>query len=193
MKIQIIIIISVLASTISAFSQTKIKTEKFVGMSYWTKFVLATEGNCKIEITPTDISPSEEICVFSAHLKTDTKIKLLELSDEKNWAKLKFQTADKREFDVYLKNDSRKTFHKSFKLAFSKNKRFKEDYYPYDNSLDTKLDLIKNLGFPTSISRDKENEKWTFGADWVYFDFYNYDETYIYLENDKVTKINGII
>ena len=108
------LILSSLLFVCSVFSQTNFNTKLLVGKFYWTKIILAREGNCKIEITPNDISPNQKYCNFQNHLEANSKIKLKESTYQKQWAKLTFVNENKIDFVVFLKNDSKQDFQKSF-------------------------------------------------------------------------------
>jgi hypothetical protein len=190
-RVIIWLLFAFLVFPVNIFSQTKIDKKRFVGKSFWTKFVLATDSDCKIRIAPRDISPGAEICSFIAHIKANTEIKLKQLADEKDWAKLTFEV-NTEEFDLFLKNGSKKDFHESFDLALSSKKISEEDVSP-SCSVQSKLDIIKKMGIPSRISRTGESEKWTFGVGWIGGYPCGFDETYIEIKKDKVVGMSGII
>lgn len=177
----------------SAFSQTGIDKNKFVGKTFWTKFVLATLSDCKIEITPDDLSPSENFCHFYEHLEPNTAIKLKALTDEKDWARLTFEVKGD-EFEVFIKNDTKRNFRKSFALAFSKQKLSGEKIYGEcisgKRDAKTPRDVIRKMGFPSKIGRDEVDELWTFtpriqgdcGGDITYVRIKNGQVTQVYIE-----------
>lgn len=193
-RILICFLFSFLALTANGFSQTKIDKKKLVGKSFRTKFVLATDGDCRIEITPNDLSSDQEYCEFVSHIKSNTKLKLKDFSDEKNWAKLVFEVeGENDEFEIFLKNDSKRSFQKSFKLAFSDRKISDDVVFPSCDGKN-KLDIIRKMGFPSKISREREQkEKWTFDPGWIGGFPCSYDVTYIEMQNGKVVSVSGEI
>lgn len=181
---------SFLVLSSAAFSQTKINKNKFIGKSFWTKFVFATRSDCKIEITPDDLSPSEKFCRFYDHLEPNTALKLKNLTDEKDWARLTFEFND-NEFVVFIKNDTKRNFQKSFEMFFSKKKISEgevfSDCVSRKRDAKTTRDVIRKMGFPSKIGRDEIDELWTFSPR-VQVDCGG-DVTYIRIKNGQVTEV----
>lgn len=192
----LLLLLVLLAAGWQIFAQTVINKKKYIGKTFWTKFILATEAagdGCRIEITPRDFSPSAKSCNFYLHLNADTPVFLKDISEEKGWAKLVFEDKNGgEEFQVFLQNVSKAAFRNSFELAFSDRKISDAEIYVSCN-LKTKRDLLKKVGFPSSISRTDGGETWTFDAGWSQFSFCGCDVTYIEIKNNRVTGISGLI
>lgn len=177
----------------SVFSQTPNNTKKYVGKSFWTKFVLPTDSDCKIKIAPDDIVTDDNYCKYTNHLETNTKIKLKKLSSSKGWKKLTFEDSDKYEFSIYLQDNSKNDFQKSFDLAFSKKKLADDEAYRTCPEK-TKLEVIKKLGIPSTISRKGRNEIWDFEVGWaVGFNACGFDAMTIEIVDGFIKQIGGIV
>lgn len=186
------LIISILILSSSIISQTNINKNIFVGKSYWTKFVLATFSDCRIEITPDNISPNQGNCKFQIHLEANSKIKLKKIIYQKQWAKLIFDDKGNYEFEIFLKSDSKINLQKSFDLAFSK-KSVSDDRITPSCNVKTRLDVIRKNGFPSEIYRKGKSETWIFDVGWIGGQFCGYDATHIEIKNGIVTDISGIV
>ncbi len=191
MKITLFILI--LSLPITIFSQNNFDKKLLVGRSFWTKFTLATESECEIKISPTDIITNNEYCKFDVHLETNTKITLKRIVNYRTWAKLVFEDTDKTDFKIYLKNNSKRNFRRSFNLAFSR-KEISEDAVYHICPEKNKIEVIKNLGFPTSIRRNGKNEEWYFDPGWIGGPTVcGYDAMTIKMKAGVITQISGIV
>lgn len=184
-KISFFSFLVVLMLNLSVIAQQEHSSKKFSSNTYWTKSVLAIDGDCKIKVAPDDISPDEKVCYFYKHLLIGSQVTLQMLKMESPWAKLTFiDDKSKEAFVIYVKNTSKKTFKDAFDLFFSK-REIKDSFDSCD--IGTKLDVIKKIGFPSRFSRSDKGESWHFDVAYVGGQICGYDASTIEIGNRKVT------
>jgi hypothetical protein len=189
----IIIVLAILILNLPAYSQNNLKSSNFIPKVFWNKFSLPTVSECKIRITPYDISPDEEYCRFLGHLSKGTKITMKKMFQERGWTKLILQAEEfEDDFEVFLKGSTKANLKKSFDLAFS-SKEIKDDSNFCDCHQKTKLDLIKCKGFPDSITRTKEEEIFHFGYGFIGGQCGGFDISTVRIKKGKIINVGGII
>ena len=183
-------VILILGSTISGQSNPHIK--KLISKTFYVNSILAVTSDCKIKITPDDIVPGKEECAFYELLEIGEKITLQGFTRKGDWAKLQFTTETKPEsFEIYVKNDSEKTFKESFDLFFSSRGI---EYQRLDCDVETKSEVLDKIGFPSRLVRKNGKEYWHFHLDYINQPFCSgFDFFIIEIEKNKVINIGGSI
>ena len=157
----------------------------------WTRTIIPTAASgCRIEITKGDISPDATRCRYSGHMRSGTKLSVRSQIREASWVKLTMSDESEQEFEIYIGNSSNSDFKYIFDQLFSR--RAIKFEYPTCR-IKTKWQTIRNVGFPSDLFREAGKEKWTFGADYVAFEFCNYDVTYIEFKDGKLVELTGLI
>lgn len=128
------------------------------GRDYWTKTVLATESTCKLRIGDGVFSPSESRCSYYGHLPADTKVFLESITRSRPWAKLKLRTDSGETFTVEISNQNKSVFDRIFNSFFTSGAS--DEHYPDCNGTVLK-DFMTSVGFPDTIARRGNEEKWS--------------------------------
>ena len=176
---------------LTVLGQSTAHIKKLVSKTFYVNSILAVTSDCKIKITPDDILPGEKDCAFYELLPIGEKITLRDFTRKGVWAKLRFSREIKPEnFEIYVKNDSEKTFKESFDLFFS-NSEIKDERLDCD--VETKSEVLSKIGFPSRLVRENGKEYWRFDLDYIGGPFCSFDFFIIEIEKNKVINISGSI
>ncbi len=170
-------------------AQNRADIQNIVNRDYWTRSVLATRGSCEIRITSTDLAPVRSDCTFTDHLGIGTKVRVTQIVKNKNWTKVEIEHWEGAT-SIYLSNRSRSEFRRAFNQFFS---RVEIDLDMAACEVVTKRDVIRQLGFPSRISRSGHNEIWTLDFTWIGGYPCGFDETYIEISKNRVIQITGSV
>ena len=85
--------------------------------------------------------------------------------EEKNWRKLTVKAADSNEMpSLILASNEERTFESIFNIFFTKS--FSDiSFQVYCKKLGTRMDVLRELGFPTAYFRDGTREEWRYDLD----------------------------
>lgn len=174
----------------SAFSQNRQDQSK----TYWLKHSLIFFKDCMPRVFPDNIIFTEGDCSVSPYqgdiLSKGFSVEMDYIGEESGFAKILFKYKSKS-YEVLLKNDSPKNFRKTFDLLFSR-KMVSEARDCGD--IKTRKQVIKCLGFPISVTRDGDVEKYFYILEFVgQSPFSSYDGFTIKIKNKKVIDVSGYI
>jgi hypothetical protein len=161
-RVVVTLVLFVAASHYSAPAQSSRDLNNLLSKTFWTRVILATSGDCKIQITPNDLSPNQNNCHFGDELEVSSKVKIRSVKKERGWSRLRIETKLGKT-NIYLRNTSVNVFRKSLFMFFSRSPL--TDPGPSCQG-STKAELIRNLGFPSVIHRDGDSETWELSYAW---------------------------
>ncbi|MFN7943907.1 MAG: hypothetical protein U0Z53_00900 [Blastocatellia bacterium] len=122
-------------------------------------------------------------------LNRSALVEITRVGKEKGFAKVIFRAKD-QEYAALIKNDSEKNFKRAFSLLFSEHKPREWNY----KDPRTKKQMIEYYGFPISICKEEDVERWFYIIEFVGFSPYGaYDGFCVTVKNGKVVDLSGYI
>lgn len=133
--------------------------------AYFLKFEIPIRGECDNRIGPDGPAVRGDSCVFGAGMERGIKVFVSRALEKKAWRKLTVKAADSDETaSLFLASIDERTFESLFNIFFTKS--FSDiSFQVYCNKLGTRMDVLRELGFPTAYFRDGSREEWRYDLD----------------------------
>lgn len=192
------ILIAVLLSTV-AYSQNGGKLREIPNKTYWLKYPLIYFKSCAPRVSPDNIIFTEGNCEADSPysgkiIPKGAEVELNSAVREKGFAKVTFKWASSS-YEVLLKNDSEKTFRKSFDLLFA----MKElgQWYDTDcpSGIKTKKQLVQCIGFPIRAKKEGNVEHYFYILEFAGpgNPYSSYDGFTVMIDHGKIVSVSGYI
>lgn len=194
------LILSLLLS-ITALGDGKLYPEVNLSKPYWLNYSLIFLEGCQPRISPDNITFTVGTCTVNAYkgkiFSRGAKIKIYSITEGNGHTKVRFRYWPQSyelesEYEVLLKNDSKKTLRKSFALLFSQREVPVE--YKCPDQLKTKKHIIKCLGFPIEVHQERDVEKYFYILEFVGPNpFSGFDGFSVEIKKGKFKNVTGYI
>jgi hypothetical protein len=173
---------------------TSTAAEDINGKQYYLRHPLIFIGDRLPEISPDHILFTER-CIEGVEaevydgkiLRRETPVRIDRIDRDTRPAKVHF-IADNKKFTVVLKGVANKDFNRAFDLVFAP-KATKESYKGSKN----KDEVIRRYGFPISICKAGDEEKWFYIVEFAATGWGGYDGWWVKIKNGKVVGVSGYI
>lgn len=181
----------------SVYARSTDRSKVSLSEPYWIKYSLIYLPGCQPKVFPDNIIFTDGPCSDDAYsgkiFQRGTRVKINSVIRGEGFAKVRFGYPDyKTEYEVLLKYDSSKSFNRSFALLFSKDKVPHE--YRCPNELTTKQQVIRCLGYPISITKKGDVERYFYILEFVGPNpFSSYDGFWVEIKDDKFKGVTGYI
>jgi|SRR5688572_3943701 len=194
------IVLSILLS-ITAQAQSNVDGKINTSKPYWLNYSLIFLQGCQPRVFPDNIIFAEGTCRVEAYsgkiFSRGTKVKIYSVVEGDGFAKVRFRYwpeiyESESEYEIFLKSGSSKNFRQSFALLFSEKKV--PDEYDCPDGVKTKKQVIQCLGFPISVEREGDVEKYFYILEFVGPNpFSGYDGFTLKIKRGKVIDVSGYI
>ncbi len=184
-----------------SFAQISVKKDDVLNKIFWLNVAIPSFSKCKRMISTDGIYSPKEYCTYlhdtydvNKPVSSGNKIKIVYLGKRKKWTKIKFEELEndsKHSVTIFLKGDSQENLSKLFNIIFSNNE-IKRRFNTNCEKGISKLELFKCWGFPSSITKKDKQEIYTYGLEFG-GEIHGFDIATVYIENNKVITIGGII
>ena len=182
-------------------AQNKLTSQINLSKPYWFKYSLIYLAGCQPKVFPDNIIFNDGPCRDDPYAATifrrGIKVQLRSVTQSEGFAKIKFRYWPEAyewqpEQEILLKYDSIKNFNRSFRLLFSKNKVPGE--YRCPNELTTKQQVIQCLGYPITVTKEGDVEKYFYILEFVGPNpFGSYDGFWVEIKGGKFKRVTGYI
>ncbi|HEV7645882.1 MAG TPA: hypothetical protein VGO50_18225 [Pyrinomonadaceae bacterium] len=184
----------ILLTGFSAFSHSNVKEFKYGPKIFWTKTILAASSDCKIRVDQNGIVSEMKRCDFDGHVSKGQKVTLKRSVKQKGWMKLFLEDdSGKKEFQIFVKNDTKQGFSRIFNMLFAQKETGNERVEcPAEG--ETKLQILKKIGFPDSITNEGNKEWFNYTVNHTGGPVCGgFDSSTIELEKGRIVRISGNI
>ena len=163
---------------------------------YWLKYSLAFFPKCHPRVYPNNIT-FDEGCKTDGFkveaIQRDTQVLITAIKKEKAFTKVSFNYAQDG-YEIFLKSNSRINYQKAFRLLFSEKELTPEELHPSCHlNPKTKEQLLRCIGFPIEVRRERGLEKYCYDLAFVGFMFYGFHDWCVEVKGNKVLRIYGSI
>jgi len=182
--------------------QKKSTASQNLSKPYWLNYSLIFFKGCQPIVSPHNITFAEGSCsadpdaggIFSKA----AKVKIYSVTRDKGFTKIRFRDWPEiyeldAEYEILLRSDSEKNFSKSFELIFSERELTDDHGAACPVDLHTKAQVIECMGFPISISKVGDVERYSYRFGFVNFRYLSYESWIVEMKNDKVIGVSGSI
>jgi hypothetical protein len=186
---------------LATYAQGDANTKVNLSKPYRLNYSLIFLKGCQPLAFPDNIIFTQGSCRVDAYsgkiFSRGTKVKIYSVVKGEDFAKVRFRYWPEiyeleSEYEILLKSDSDRNFRKSFELLFSERKV--SDEYDCPNGVETKKQVIQCLGFPISVEREGDVEKYFYILEFVGPNpFSGYDGFTLKIMKGKVIDVYGYI
>ena len=157
---------------------------------FWVKNALPSLADCRIVIETENLSSRSKICTYTGFLPIGAKVRVTPLSLGIYSRSFRVKPQNDEPFTLHFSARSKKEFESLFLVFFSKQVITKN--YTTCN-IKWRSDVIRQIGFPDSIVRSGNSEKWTLTPNHPYWSVCGYDVTHFDFKNGRLVNISGLI
>lgn len=200
---KMLMVVALLPVCTGARAQKTRAAEPGLDKPYWLNYSLIFLDDCRPVVSPRNIVFAEGDCQKSSPssgkiFPKAAKVKLYSVTRGENFSKVRFRHWPEiyeldAEYELILRSDSETNFIKSFRLLFSE-REFRHDHgAACPDDVKTKAQVIKCMGFPISVSKSGDAEKYSYILEFAGFGYLGYDGWTIEIKNGKVINVSGYI